>query len=127
MRQQTYIRSKERKDSGLAPLTGINQRLSAAMIIAQRSTSEAPKGGQAIAGIEEPISFGILDQHSGCGISNPRRTRSQDRNYEDLKAFVGPSVHRSTPWIVVKSDAAPEIVAAVKELGWFYEPSLANT
>ena len=61
MRQQTYSRSKERKNSGLAPLTGINQRLSADMIIAQRSTSEAPKGGPAIAGIEKPISFGTLD------------------------------------------------------------------
>ena len=127
MRQQTYSRGKERKDTGLKPLTGINQRLSADMIIVQRSATDAPKGGPAITGIEEPVAFGILDQHSGCGISNPRRTRSQHRNDNDLKAFVGPAVHKETHWIIVKSDSASEIIGAAKELGWFSEPSLANT
>ena len=56
----------------------------------------------------------------------PRNSGSQDNNYQDLKHFTGPAVQRTRPDIIVKSDAAPEIVGAVRELGWHPEPSLAN-
>merc|ERR1712183_795683 len=70
-------------------------------------------------------SFTIRDENSGCGLGFPRRDRSQSSNYDDLKHFAGvKGAHR--PQILVKSDAASETTAAVRQLGWLLEPSLQN-
>ena len=60
---------------------------------------------------------------SGC---QPKTSRTKDKCYGDLKAFTGPSIQKKSPNVVVKSDAAPEIIGAVQDLGWHSEPSLAN-
>ena len=52
-------------------------------------------------------------------------THAFKSNRVDLKHFVGPS-GPSRPNIIVKSDAAKEMIGTVKELGWHSEPSLAN-
>ena len=77
-------------------------------------------------GVEDYVCFSIRDEFSGCGLMCPRTSRSKDMNYSDLKHFTGPAIQRSRPEIVVKSDAAGEIVGAVRDLGWHPEPSLAN-
>ena len=45
MRQQSFKRTGERRDDGLAALTAKNQQLSSDLIIAQRSVGKAPKRG----------------------------------------------------------------------------------
>ena len=75
--------------------------------------------------MENYVSFTVRDEFSGCGLANPRKTRSKSSNYKDLKCFVG-STGSTLPNIIVKSDAAGEIISAVEELGWFSEPSLQN-
>ena len=71
------------------------------------------------------VSFTIRDEFSGCGLACPRKTRTTESNYKDLKRSVGPK-GPSQPHILVKSDAAKEITKAVEELGWFAEPALQN-
>ena len=56
----------------------------------------------------------------------PRGRRSMESNRVDLKTFTGVEVQKKKPWILVKSDAAQEIIRAVEELNWHPEPSLAN-
>ena len=55
---------------------------------------------------------------------NPK-SRTQDKNYNDLKHFVGRR-GAARPNILIKSDAAREIVGAIADLGWLPEPSLQN-
>ena len=127
MRQQTFKRGKEKGDVGLAAITAKNQQLSADYLIAQRSASDVKsKLRSQVDGIEDYAVLGIRDAYSGVGICQPRSSRTKDRCYGDFKTFVGPSIQKKSPHVVVKSDAAPEITGAVYDLGWHPEPSLAN-
>ena len=126
MRQQTFKKSGDRRDDGLPALTAKNQRLSCDPIVAKRTSSVEPKPGAPISEAEDYFSFGVRDAYSGAGLCNPRNSRAQAFIYQDLKSFVGPTVVRNTPQMLVKSDAAPEILGAVHDLGWHSEPSLAN-
>ena len=75
--------------------------------------------------MENYVSFTVRDEFSGCGLANPRKTRSMESSYKDLRCFVG-STGSTLPNIIVKSDTAGEITGAVEELGWFSEPTLQN-
>ena len=94
--------------------------------MAQRETGAAPKRGSQVEGIEDYVSFAVRDAYSGVCICSPQNSRDQGLCYKNLKAFVGPTVAKKTPQLIVKSDAAPEITGAVHDLGWFAETSLAN-
>ena len=52
------------------------------------------------------------------------KRHTSDKFYAALKFFVGPAAARTSPNIIVKSDAAGEIANAVDELGWHKEASL---
>ena len=110
----------------MAAVTAKNQQLFADYLIAQRSASGVTKRGSVKEAIEEYASFGVRDAYSGVGICQPKTSRTKDKCYGDLKGFTGPSIHKKSPHVVVKSDAAPEIMSAVYDLGWHSEPSLAN-
>ena len=126
LRQQTFKKKGEKGDDGLPAVTEKNQVLSADWFIAQRSASGVTKRGSVKEAIEEYASFGVRDAYSGVGICQPKTSRTKDKCYGDLKGFTGPSIHKKSPHVVVKSDAAPEIMSAVYDLGWHSEPSLAN-
>ena len=78
----------------------------------------------AAAEVEGYVSFGARDAYSGYGLCNPCNSRQQPLVYQDLRNFVGPTVLRNTPHMLVKSDAAPGILGAVYDLGWHSEPPL---
>ena len=122
LRQQTFKKSGEKGDDGLPAVKEKNQVLSADWFIAQRSASGVSKRGKEA--IEEYASFGVRDAYSGVGICQPKTQRTKDKCYGDLKGFTGPSIQKRSPHVVVKSDAAPEIMSAVYDLGWHSEPSL---
>ena len=116
MRQRSVCRLKEREDDQLPAVKKVFDRISADHMITQKSTEGK---------IENNVAFTVRDEWSGAGIACPRRTRSLESNRVDLKHFVGVK-GPTRPNILVKSDAANEIVGAVKMLGWMPEPSLQN-
>ena len=72
-----------------------------------------------------PKHAGDTDTFSGAALSFPERSRSTEVILRNFKFFTGPKY--SSPHIVVKSDAAGEIIGAVERLGWHSTPSLGNT
>ena len=67
----------------------------------------------------------VRDTFSGIGLAFPTRKRTCDVAYRNFKFFGG--LKAKSPNIIVKSDAAPEILGAVDDLGWHRDPSLENT
>ena len=67
----------------------------------------------------------IRDMWSGFVWVIPSKSRNQAKIYHNLKFFAG-LIWDTSPEIIVKSDAASEIIAAVNDLGWHSIPSLAN-
>ena len=100
LRQQTFKKSGERRDDGLAAPTAKNQLLSADWFIAQRSASGGSKQSAKNEGFDEYATFGVRDAYSGVGICQPRNSRTKDKCYGDLKAFTGPSIQKkSLMWL----------------------------
>ena len=121
MKHQRYARTTPAKDDQLPAITKINQCLSCDAIIVAKDHSNTKRLGAD----GSAVGLTIMDQHSGCGLGFPTASATLDRYYYYLKFFVGPS-WKSSPQIMVKSDADKAITGAVQQLGWHPEPSLAN-
>ena len=67
----------------------------------------------------------IRDPYSGMALAIHSNMRIQDSNYENFKFFGGIATFRK-PSVVVKSDAAKEMIGAVQKLGWHFTPTLEN-
>ena len=65
----------------------------------------------------------IRDKCSGFSFAVPQKDRSQQNNFLNFRKFVGP---RNSAHILVKSDAARELVGAIRELKWHSDASLEN-
>ena len=63
----------------------------------------------------------VYDSFRGIVNAYPATTKSSDFVYSCLKHFVGP---RFKPRRSLRSDAAPELIKAIRELGWLPETSL---
>ena len=96
------------------------QQISAdSLIIARQDKDEHRKSLD-----EHTTDLVIRDAFSGQSTTTPMQHRTKDAVYLALKRFVGVAAAKKLPTLIVKSDAAPEIVKAVEELGWLSEPSL---
>ena len=122
MRQQKFARTSEPSDDGLAAFCNPLERLGADTIIVAIRANDTTRISQSNACVINTV----RDQFSGMALAWPSSTKSSDAYYENLKSFAGVIGGRS-PHILVKSDAAGEIIKAVKDLGWHSEASLANT
>ena len=72
MRQQSFSKSKDKKDDGLKPLTRINQRLTADHVFAKKSaTRRFSAKSSEVDEIEEYCSLGVRDEYSGFGVMTP--------------------------------------------------------
>ena len=90
MRETTVNMAKDRKDDELPAVTAPLQRLSA-----DHTIHYSTRGGAT----EDYVSFTIRDEYSGCGLAQPRQTRSKESNYIDLKRFMGPR-GRFQRWLI---------------------------
>ena len=64
----------------------------------------------------------VYDSFSGIVNAYPTRTKSSEFVYQCLRHFVG--LRYKNPDTVCRSDAAPELVKAIRELGWLPETAL---
>ena len=71
---------------------------------------------------EEVVSFVIRDRFSGMVWTYPARARDSEEVENALRHFCG----RKSPIVSVASDCAPEILKAVRDLGFNSEPSAPN-
>ena len=65
------------------------------------------------------------DEYSGCFGAFPQTKRDTDANIHALQKFGGTTSHGKA-LCVAKSDSAPELVDAIKYLGWLPNPSVPN-
>ena len=65
------------------------------------------------------------DEYSGCYQAFPQTNRTTDNNIAALQKFGGTRAHGKA-LCCVKSDAAGELVEAVKYLGWLPEPGIPH-
>ena len=66
----------------------------------------------------------VRDAHSGARQIFPQTRRTIENNITALQKFVGPEAGSSK--VILKSDAAQELVGAAERLSWLPEPSVAN-
>ena len=129
LQHKSYHRTTPADRSDLPQPTGPGQLLSADTLIISRAAAETsnqkPAGPQRTSMEGHSCGFTVRDTYSGVGLVFPQRRRNQDANYRAFKHFQGPSWQES-PHIIVKSDAAKDIVNAVSQMGWHPEPSLEN-
>ena len=119
MKQRRFARSQPRDDEHVIEPVATGMQLSVDDIVVSKSLSDTSKlsaSGNANITI-------ILDQFSGMPLATPSASSSEDKIYARLRHFVGPG--RLSPEVVVKSDASPAILAAIKALGWTPDTSLA--
>ena len=64
----------------------------------------------------------VYDTFSGILNAYPASSKSSDFVYTSLKHFVG--LRYQNPGTICRSDAAPELVKAIRDLGWLPETSL---
>ena len=107
-------------DDELPPAKAFGHQLSTDTLIVSKSA-----GGAKASAAGEVCCHTIRDSFSGMRLAYPQARRTKDSNYNNLKHFAGLRLQRD-PNVLVKSDAAGELVEAVKELGWHAEPSLEN-
>ena len=67
----------------------------------------------------------VYDEYSGVFGAFPQTKRDTDANIHALQKFGGTKAHGKA-LCVTKSDTAPEIVDAIKFLGWLPDPSVPN-
>ena len=113
MKQRRVHRTTAPSDDGLPCVSGHGEQLSADTIVIARASGD---GVAQAAADGSTYAFTIRDSFSGMAMAITQRNRTMDSNYAALTYFQGASSSRK-PDIVVKSDAAPEITGAVKELG----------
>ena len=65
------------------------------------------------------------DEYSGCIGAFPQTNRTTENNVAALQKFGGTRAHGKA-LCTVKSDCAPEVTEAVKQLGWLPEPGIPN-
>ena len=119
MRQRRFARGSEPEDDGLNAFDGPLQRLGAdTMVITNDDPSKVSQS-------MNMVIHTIRDQYSGMAVAIPSSSKSYEVFYKAFKHFGGLVGERS-PDVLVKSDAAGEIIKAVEELGWHAEPSLAQ-
>ena len=121
LKQQRYARRGERQDDELDKITMPLQELSCDSIIVSKSKDDTTRLS-ASGCLSSQV---IRDTYSGASFSFPERHRTIENMIKNFKFFVGPRY--SNPHIMVKSDAAREIISAVEHLGWHSIPSLENT
>ena len=66
-----------------------------------------------------------FDEYSGCYGAIPQSSRAIDNNISALRKFGGTRAHGKA-LCNVKSDAAPELVSAIKHLDWLPDPGVPN-
>ena len=65
----------------------------------------------------------IRDKYSGLSLAVPQHSKSVEAHVANFRKFCGP---RNSSEILLKSDAASELLGAVEVMGWHSEASLAN-
>ena len=130
MYKRRFSRRKADENKGAIPdPKAFGERLSTDFIVVNRSSSASkasPSTPSAAGGASgESYVHVVRDDYSGALRCFPTNTKGADGLYQNFKAFVGPKV-ADQPTVLVHSDSAPEITSAIKSLGWFCEPTLAN-
>ena len=92
-------------------------RIRADHIIIGKDLSKGSEGEQAC--------LVCLDEYSGCLQAFPQTSRTTDANIGALQAFGGTRAHGKA-LCIAKTDAAAELIDAVKYLGWLPSPSVPN-
>ena len=112
---------RSRKDEGPdpddTPPLHYGHRLRADHIILGQDLTKGSEGEQACL-----IAY---DDYSGCYGAFPQTNRSTDQNVSVLRKFGGTRAHGKA-LCVVKSDAASELVDAVKALSWLPDPGVPH-
>ena len=120
MKQKRHGRTKGRGEEVAKQWTAPIQRLSVdTMFVSVSDTNERASASG------NNLCTTIRDMYSGLGVVLPGYARKMSDVYYGLKHFAG-AVGSNSPDVVVKSDAAKEIVNAIKELGWHADTSVAN-
>ena len=121
MRQMRFARTSARADDGLQAHYGPLEVLSADSIIVS-IRGDDPKR---VSVSSNSVIHTVRDAFSGMALALQSNTKTSDVFYRFFKSFGG-RLGTSNPNMLVKSDAAGEIVKAVEDLGWHSESSLAN-
>ena len=109
---------KERTDKLPIP-ESFGKIIMADNIIIANEENEAGKGASG-----ERTALIVKDAFSGARMIFPATRRTMENNMVGLQRFLGPAISASK--VVMKSDAAKELVGAAERLGWLPEPSLPN-
>ena len=72
----------------------------------------------------EKVALIVRDARSVARQIYPQTRRTIENNINALQKFVGPEISSSK--VILKSDAAQELIGAAERLSWLPEPSVAN-
>ena len=110
---------KKDKTDNLPIPESFGKMLMADNIIVAQEEEDAGKGAAG-----ERTALIVKDAYSGARMIYPSTRRTKEANMLGLQKFLGPALSSSK--VILKSDAAKELVGAAETLGWLPETSLPN-
>ena len=109
------------EEADTSNITKFGQHFAADHVIVAKKSADAARVGAN----GECVVLCVRDSYSGAFAAFPLSNKTAEAASECYKHFAGPRAVRD-PTVIVKSDCAPELLAAATHVGWFTEPSLEN-